>query len=194
MNLTSVIFTTAQSPPSLREGCWVLLMVAMVGFFNCFGSYVKLTQTKIVNEQEKESFLVERYTLSDSQRLELFVLKMCDGEFSGPNLDFLCAFKHCPYGVWPPRKRSVEVYLVFERRWEKGRVEVPKWERYGYTVFRITDDELSQVFTQPPPPLDLKLAEDIFKHPEVVTDNTDGCSAELVTERQPSKGLRRRGI
>lgn len=155
-----------------------LLMVAMVGVFQLLRwSYVKLTQTKIVNEQEKESFLVERYTLSDSQRLELFaLLKMCDGEFSGPNLDFLCASQTSVPMAFRPHKKTDrwEVYLVFERRWEKGRVwKSQKWERYGYTVFRITDDELSQAYTQQPPPLDLKkLAEDIFKQdPEVVTDN-----------------------
>ena len=154
-----------------------LLMLTVLGIFQLLRwGYVKLTQTKILNEEEKEAHLVRRFTLSNSHLKELLEhLTMCKGEFKGFNLGHLCASEESiPLVIRPHKKTDQwEVFLVFERRWEQGRVwKSKKWERLVYRVFQISDEDLNLVYHGEPESLNLRgLAEDIFSQkPEVVTD------------------------
>lgn len=154
-----------------------LLILTVLGIFQLLRwGFVKLTQTKILNEEEKEAHLVRRFTLNKSQLKQLFEhLTVCTGEFKGLNLGHLCASEESIPVVIRPHKRTDpwEVFLVFERRWKGGRVwKSQKWERLVYRVFQISDEDLSLIYQKTPDSLNLvDLAEDIFSQkPEVVTD------------------------
>ena len=178
MNICLMNAVPSQEPTQFAGGVLgALLILTLLGIFQLLRwGYVKLTQTRILNEEEKEAHLVRRFTLSKSQLKELLEhLTMCNGEFKGFNLDHLCASEESiPLVIRPHKKTDQwEVFLVFERRWEQGRIwKSKKWERLVYGVFRISDEDLSLVYHGEPESLNLRgLAEDIFSQkPEVVTD------------------------
>lgn len=178
MNICLINAVPAQEPTQFAGGVLgALLILTVLGIFQLLRwGFVKLTQTKILNEEEKKAHLVRRFTLSQGQLERLFEhLTMCKGEFKGFNLGHLCASEESVPVVIRPHKKTDqwEVFLVFERRWKGGRVwKSQKWERLVYSVFQISDEDLSLIYQKTPDSLNLMdLAEDIFSQkPEVVTD------------------------